>query len=207
MLKIITPAVTNDLTTLDSLKFELDVQGDEQDAALSGLIRQASDTIASFCGLSTFGRQRVEQIERNTFGKRGVVLELDILPEIHTVTEDGFTLSVNQHYVEDAGVLYRNNGYLPGSPWAAGWNTAHLVINYSAGHELLGTLPADVERCALDLCAHYFHSKGRDPTLRSERILDVIESRWAPVATGPGSGGIPESIAERLRPYRKARVS
>jgi hypothetical protein len=203
MLKVITPAATNDLTVLDTLRAELGIEGPAQDVTLSGLIRQASDTIASFCGLKTFGRQRVLQTVQSLGSWHrmggGIVLDLDIEPTIHAVTEAGVALTTVD-FTEDGGILYRRDPL--SAVFITGWVGTPITIEYSAGYELLGNLPADIERCAVDLCAHFYHSRGRDPTLRQERILDVIESRWQPV-----TGGIPEGIAERLRPYQKARVS
>lgn len=192
MLKVITPPATGDLTVLASLKSELGIATNDQNETLSALIAEASDTIATHCGVPTFGRQTVLQTEYDVYAKRSIVLDLRINLNIISVFADGTPLISGAQYIEDAGVLFRRG---------ARWFTSELKITYEAGYYLLGDLPHDLERCALDLCSHWFHARGRDPALRSERILDVIETRWGPSLATPGSGGIPQDIADRLRPY------
>jgi hypothetical protein len=61
MYRVITPAVTNDLTVLPTVKEELSIPGTDtsQDARLLRLIAEASDMVAQHCNRDGFGRKMV----------------------------------------------------------------------------------------------------------------------------------------------------
>ncbi len=203
MLTVLSPALTNDLTVLDTLKSDLGITDTAEDIALMGIIRQASDMVTSHTGRKTFGRQTVRQTEFNIYNKIAIMLDLDINVEISSVIDDGVPLSSGVDYMhDDAGLLYRYAGI--GAVGCDLWYSQKVEITYSAGYTPLADVPHDLERAVLDLCAYIYHKRPRDPTLRSERILDVIETRWGPPAHGPGSGGLPIDIADRLKSYRRS---
>lgn len=212
MLTVITPATTGDLTVLATLKAELQVSGTEQDAYLTDLIRQASDTIARYCGRKTFGRETVLQTELRGWGIDGsILLERDLEPEIVSIDENGTALDPATDFSLDGPLLLRHYWTYGASNIPAWRDVSYRYavptsITYKAGFELINGLPYDLERVCLDLCASMYHSRGRDRALRSEKVLDVIEQSWFADASAQGAGGLPPDIAGRLSQYRRVII-
>lgn len=78
MLEILSPAATDDLTTLATAKRELGVTDAAQDAHITDLIREASDLVAQWCNRSGFGRETLRQIERLASPVDVIVLQRDL---------------------------------------------------------------------------------------------------------------------------------
>lgn len=194
MLTILTPASSRDLSTLDSVKATLGVTGSAQDVALLTLLRQASDAITRHVG-QPFARERVQQTEYLS-GGGSIILERSLAVTIETVTFGETTL--------DAGTYSLEGGIL--RPWLFGWQSAPwwgaAVITYSAGYELLGELPYDVERAALLTCAGWYGSRGRDPLIRSETAEGVGTITYA-TTPAAGVGALPAEALALLAPYRR----
>ncbi|MCZ8310946.1 MAG: phage head-tail connector protein [Magnetospirillum sp.] len=200
-LTVTTAAATRDLTRLATVKTELSIGDTTQDAWLTDAIRQASDGIAAYCRRPEgFGRETVEETFRARYAGQAVsslILGRDIAPAITSVVEDGTALLAAE-YLLDGSLLRRLEDDRPTS-----WNAAKIVVVYQAGYTLLSGLPYDVERCAIDLVVRAYNARGRDPGLRSERILDVIAQSWDTPGGDGFKGGLPTDVADRLDPYRK----
>ncbi|MCA3248787.1 MAG: phage head-tail connector protein [Azospirillum sp.] len=187
-----------DLTRLDAVKAELGIADAAQDAWLTDAIRQASDAIAAFCRRPEgFGRATWTETFRFAAGRAeaSLLLARDLAPAITSVTEDGIALDPAE-YLLDGSILRRLQDDAP-----APWQAAKVVVVYQAGWALLAELPYDVERCCLDLVVRAHQAKGRDPGLRSERILDVIAQSWDTPGGDGFKDGLPRDVAERLGPY------
>lgn len=188
-----------DLTRLDTVKSELSIADGSKDAWLTSAIGQASDAIAAFCRRPEgFGRATWEQTWRTglAMGEAiSLILSRDIAPSITSVVEDGVTLS-NTDYLLDGALLRRLKDDQP-----ICWRARKIVVAYDAGWALLTDLPYDVERCCIDLVVRAHQSKGRDPGLRSERILDIIAQSWDTPGGDGFKEGLPRDIADRLANY------
>lgn len=186
-----------DLTLLATVKTELAITGTTQDAWLTDAIRQASDGIAAFCRRPEgFGRATWTQTVRGARGRGPIILDRDIAVSITSVNEDGTALTAPD-WLLDGSLLHR----LDEDDGVTAWRGDKVVIVYQAGFTLLTDLPYDVERCCLDLVVRAHQAKGRDPGLRSERILDVIAQSWDTPGGDGFKDGLPRDVAERLAPY------
>jgi hypothetical protein len=200
-LRVTAAATTKDLTRLATVKAELSIANTVQDAWLADAIRQASDGIAAYCRRPEgFGRETVEETFRAVrpgAAASCLILGRDIAPAIASVVEDGASLLAAE-YVLDGSLLYRLEDDRP-----ACWLAAKIVVVYQSGYALLADLPYDVERCCLDLVVRAYNARGRDPGLRSERILDVIAQSWDTPGGNGFKDGLPVDVADRLAPYRR----
>lgn len=207
MLKILTPAATQDLTTLAAIKAELQLTDSSDDAVLADLIRQSSSMISTHCR-RIFGKETVRETFQFTYGSCGHVLLLQRTPvvEIISVHEDDRLLLDTDYMVdEQTGRLIRVY-----AGHQVDWWPIRATVDYIGGYELLAELPYDVERCCLDMVKRLYFSRNRDPSLRGEKILDVIEQSYFGSAANGGavagagfpSDGLPSDIAGRLTPYR-----
>jgi hypothetical protein len=200
-LRVTSAASTKDLTRLASVKSELSIPDatTTQDAWLADAIRQASDGIAAYCRRPEgFGRETLEETFRASIAGASapsLVLGRDIAPAITSVVEDGTALLAAE-YLLDGSLLRRLE-----NDEIAAWDAAKIVVVYQAGYTLLAGLPYDVERCAIDLVVRAYNARGRDPGLRSERILDVIAQSWDTPGGDGFKGGLPRDVADRLDPY------
>ncbi|MDO9712452.1 hypothetical protein [Paracraurococcus lichenis] len=197
MLTVLTPASTDDLTILATLKAELGVTDAASDTYLADLITQVSGTCASFCGRPGWGRETVRQIERLAGWRDCIFLERDLVPSISSVTAADTALVADVDYELDGSLLYRLSG-----DRRVAWSCGRVVIEYAAGYPLLGGLPYDLERAALDLCKAWWSAKGRDPQVRSLKVLNEIETAYFDPDKVQSIGGLPIDIAARLQPYR-----
>lgn len=210
MLTVVTPPPTNDLTTLDRLKLEIGVPWEDhsRDEILYAWIAEASGAIAAYCNRPEgFGRARVLQTERLGWAWRardGILLERDIDPAIVSVEVDGLALDAEAPDWELAGGVLRR--FSPGGRYLVGW-AGTVAVTYDAGYGLVATLPFDLERACLDLCRGMDASKGRDPALRSIRIMDLVQKDYFPATAAGTSAGMPPETAARLDKYRRPLAS
>ena len=208
MLTILTPAPTQDLTAIETVKSELQLTDSADDAVLGDLIRQASWTVSSHCR-RVFAQETVRETYDRFFAipcRRPILLTRTPVVQVISVTEDDHVLNPSDYAADrETGELHRMWGGYP-----VDWWPCRLTIDYIGGYSLLAELPHDVERCCIDLVKRYYYARSRDPSLRSEQILDVINSSYfgssanggAVAGAGFPSDGLPSDIAGRLLPYR-----
>lgn len=198
IVQTVAPAA-RDLTRLATVKTELAIADTAQDAWLTDAIRQASDAISAYCRRPEgFGRATWAQTWRAAYAGEAanvLILARDLVPSLVSVVEDGTNLAA-ESYLLDGSLLRRLDADRP-----VDWRAAKIVATYQAGYTLMGELPYDVERCCLDLVVRAHQAKGRDPGLRSERILDVIAQSWDTPGGDGFKDGLPRDVAERLAPY------
>lgn len=204
-LEIVTPADTQDLTILATVKTRLGISGSSEDALLEALIHEASGRIARFCRRS-FALETVTQTIRLQ-GERPDFLMLERRPvtEITAVTVDDVALDAADWLLDaDAGMLRRLS-----SDTAICWSGAIVEIDYEAGYALLETVPFDLESACIDLVVLAYFSAGeraRDPNLMSRSIPDVAAETFQIGNRLGVEGGMPPDIAQRLAPFREYRL-
>lgn len=208
MLTTLVRAPTYDLTTLETVKTELEISGTADDAFLGSLIQQSSGTVANYC-------DRVLALEtvRETFRldcypwtfalsahlSEPLRLERRPIVEILSIYEDDRLLDALDYEVDfSTGQVWRLAGDL-----RAAWYGVRLAVEYRGGYALLEELPYEIERCCIDLIKRAYFSRSRDPAQRSEQILDIINSSWTSVDSATTVGGLPVDIAQRLDGYRR----
>lgn len=192
------------LTTRNDVKAALSVTGSTDDTFIDSLIERASAAVESYCR-RTFGTRTVTQTFRLDRGRQRLILDAVPVTSITSVTEAGTALTADDYELDaGAGFLDRLDGDDGLSTWAA----SKIVIVFVAGYVLPGaggtvTLPADIQAATIDLVARAYHARGRDPQLRSEKILDVIDQSFTAADSVTTKGGLPLDVAERLDPYRE----
>lgn len=204
---VVTPAASGDLTTLEALDRELSGEPDTaRDVRLAEVIRQVSAAAAAYCGLDTFGRERVRQTERSLWGcrayGRSILLERWIRPSIVSVEVDGVALDTAEYEV-DGALLYRLTA--GGSPYAF-W-AGQIAVTYDTGFDCPAGVPPDLQRIALDLCVGAHQTRSRDAGLRRIRIMDLVEKEYFGTQATAATGGMPGDVATRLEKYRRVMVS
>lgn len=184
---------------LEKLKVELQ-SPDLDDDYLETLIEQASASIETFCRRSFAPVEATETIRGDR--QRGRLI-LDRVPVISVaaVVLNGEALSNGGWEVEnaDAGFLLR----VDTSGHSVGWPVGKVDVTYTAGY---AAIPADVERCCIDLCLRAYHARGRDPALRSYENPDVEKMSWSASDSVKTVDGLPEDIAGRLGCYRLVTI-
>lgn len=205
--RVTTPATSLALVTLDQAKAALgiDPADTSQDAALQQQIDSVSQAINNYCD-RVFVVQSYRDQVRGACGRWGeplvtrqypIVLDPGGVPLV-AVVDDGAALDPTLLEVyPETGSLYRlDAASLDPSVWAS----PLLVVDYTAGFD---PIPADVQSAALEYLAARWFAVGRDPTLRTESIPDVITHVYYSDTTSPG---MPSNVREFLAPYRMLTV-
>jgi hypothetical protein len=204
MLTVLTPAPSYDLTTLETVKLEMAITSGADDTFIGGLIRQASADVASYCG-RVLALETVREVFRSpcsgiVWRGRNVAGSLWLsrwpVASVVSVTECGTVLDDGTDYELDgsSGELVRVFG-----GWI-GWG-GPVIVEYSGGYDLLPGLPHDIERATIDLIKRRYYARSRDPALRSQEVLDLVNKSFTAEGSEPMKRGLPRSIAERLDRY------
>lgn len=217
MLTVITPATYRELATLEAVKTELEISGTADDVFLTRLIREASADIHSYCNTSFPAATVRETFRINTGllypecglpataadgacrGVSGLLLRRTPVIDLVSITEEGTTVPLEEVELEaESGLIRRVD-----DGWQAGWWIPTVVVEYRAGYEQ-ADLPEDIGRACSDLVKLRFFGRSRDPSLRSERILNVVDTSYTTLNSATVKRGLPLEIAERLdRYYRR----
>lgn len=196
-------ADSQDLTTIDTVKVELGITNASQDTKIETLIHQASGIAADYCR-RVFGSEDVTQ----TFWPQGgsewleyLVLDRDPVTEIATVTVD----DVEDTYYRldaDAGLLYK----LDSSGYPCRWIVCKsAVVAYTAGYELLGTLPYAIERATILLVKEMWAAIGRDPRVKAEDVPNLGRLEYWIGQMGH-EGDLSPDVVTLLAPYRRPSI-
>jgi hypothetical protein len=197
MLTVITPAASNDLTTIAKVKAELGITGSGEDARLTQLVGEASALIAAYCGRSGFGRETLRQTERLAGYCEAIRLDRDLAPAITSVTVDGDAL-LPAEYEIDGSLLYRLS-----DTTRIAWTYGVVVIDYAAGWSLPSGAPADIDRATQDMVVGLYRASGRDPAVRQEMVEGIGSTSFFDARAG--SGRLPIG-ADRLASIYRYRL-
>lgn len=198
MLRIITPAGSQELTSLAVVKSEFNITDSSEDATLTRYIRQASAAIARHTG-QVWGRETVEQTDwwngSNGCSPRGLLLRRALDVDLVSITENDTALDVDDFAV-DGAVLYRIVG---GETWRYYWGPK-TVVTYASGYDLPDAIPADVEQAALLTIAAMRLGRNRDPMLRSESAEGIGSASYV---ANSDMDGLPSMACALLEPWRR----
>lgn len=205
--RVITPATTFDLVTLDQAKTMLGIDSADtsQDAALQQHITAVSAAIDNYCD-----RVFVQQVYRDQFRSvctwvgAGEPLRTRQFPiaigdatgdPLATVTVDAGVVDTALWEVDPAsGTFYAINGLYVDS-----WSGSTILIDYTGG---FNPVPADVQAAALEWISARYYSVGREPGLRAETIPDLITQTWDSGGSAASASTIPGGVAGLLDAYR-----
>jgi len=204
--RTVVPAGSLALVTVEQAKATLgiDAADTSQDTALAALIDHVSAAIHRY-----IDRILVQQGYRDQFRyvanwmfvgeplqlwQYPVALDEDGYP-VAAVVQDGVTVDATLYESNDErGLLYSID-----ASGAYGWTGLLITVDYTAGYD---PIPEDVQAAALDWLTARWHSEGRDPTLRSETVPDLLAQTYAgsdPMA----ATGIPGTARDLLAPYMR----
>lgn len=216
------------LTTLATLKEDLEITDTAQDNRLKRLINAATSRIQKYCS-RTFARAAITD-ERHPLkgGCRLVVDRPPINSTVATMTieiEDATVAYDSTSYVIEkasAGIVFMKTGLplvgmaRPGiaQNLAPGTELPALLVTYDGGfvtpaqaEEAGGvyegatvTLPPEIEQACLDLCMFYNSTRGAAGEIASETLGDASISYRN---SGTNEDGIPAHVAAPLKPYRR----
>jgi hypothetical protein len=167
-LTVTTPAAALDLTTIETVRGELNLPDNAHDERLKTLITQASDVVARYCN-RTFGNETVTETFRLDVSQLEIVLSRFPVISITSITENGTALTPSDYELDaPRGIITRLHNDRP-----CFWSRWKIVVVYSAGFDLLDHLPHGVERAAIQLVKSWFLGGTRDPLLRSESVNEI----------------------------------
>jgi hypothetical protein len=221
---VVTPALTHDLTTLETAKDELNITGNDSDVRLARWIRETSGYIATWCN-RTFAIETVSELwraaDRHHFFlpfhtghsatntpdplllRRYPIVSIDGVSE-----EDGDPLlATDYEYDATTGRLWRLSGGDSDPAGAAAatrmhWYAAKIVVTYAGGYDTPRDKPYQLEQACLMLMKNRHDGITRDRLQRSQNIPGVLQEEWWNPAT-PGQPGMPPEVAEILDPFRQ----
>ncbi len=200
MIEVLDPALTHDLTVVDTVKREVGITGAEHDALLADLIRQASRTAATWCN-RVFAKETVRETLRPEVPFRRLVLDRHPVASIISIVEDNETLVAGDYELDaTSGLLIRLVDDLP-----TDWCADKIVITYVAGYDLLTNLPEDVEKAVIALVRGWWFGRARDPLVKAQEIPGVMRQDYWVGAVG--DGGLPPEFEILLAPYRNVAVA
>lgn len=207
-----TAAVSKDLTILANVKAECGITGTAEDANIETWIDQASSACSSYCN-RVFGKETVTETFRNRFSyldrnanrADSILLSRNPVTAIISVTQDNTLLTQDVDYELDPteGILYR----LDSNQNSIQWSFSKLAVNYTAGWDLLGTLPQAIERACISHVKALRSSADRDPNVKQESIPGVLEtSYWIGGPPGSTTGALSTEVTGLLDPFRNVGV-
>lgn len=197
MLAVLVPATSSRLTTLDAVKRELAIAGTSEDARLLAYIDQASAVIADYLG-RPLGQETVRETLRLSASSEVIMLSRWPVVSVSSVIEDGATLAAADYEID------RSFAYRLFDDERASWPAVKIAITYVAGYDLPGSVPAAIERAAMQLVTSMNSARGRDPSLRSESVDGVGSQSWLDPRNG--GGPLPDGVVALLNPYREVIV-
>jgi len=206
MLTVLTPAPSQALASLETVKAELGIADASSDATLTRLIEQASDEMASFCD-----RQFMLETVREVFalecfafgdglwrmaGEPLLVARRPVV-ELIGITDDDGSLAPTDYEIDlPRGRIWRRAGGM-----RTGWYARRLTVEYRGGYAP-GEVPPALERICIDLVKRSYFTRGRDPALRSEEVPGIISQTFTASSSEVTAGGVPQDIADRLWRFR-----
>lgn len=201
MLEIITAATDSRLISIEAARVAIGLADDDtsQDAALQALIDQASAAIVSFIG-QPLARQTYRETVWSRSASDSLMLSRFPVASIASVGVDGADIDADGYRVDLAtGIVHRRSPTRCGPFWPAG----ETVVEYAAGYELPGDLPADIQRAAILMLRQSHSAGGRDPLLRSEDTDGVASFTYF----AAGSSAVPLEAQALLSPYQTVAVA
>lgn len=210
---VLVPAGATDLTVLARVKAELGLTTSDDDQVISDLIARASSEIARETR-RTFGAETVIETMDGT-GSRLLGLSRTPLIEVTEVTEDG--TEITDWVIEDdqAGALYRANGWGRSGGlrmWGTeafssgyilpGYQDQRYSVTYEAGYRLPGQsgadLPGAVEQACLEAVKAWYMARDTDPALASVQVGQLRVS-YRDQGSSTTIGSLPASALGLLR--------
>lgn len=193
------------LTTLERVKSELGIAGQESDGLLTTKIGEASSDIESYID-RVLRQETVTQLFWDFRGCSfdGLILDRYPVASISSVTRDDVLVDGAEYRViEESGLLYR----LTADGYPSKWNAGKAIsVESVAGYKLPGeagrNLPAVIEAACVELVSSFWTARGRDPLIRAEDVPGVGRVEYWVGSVG-ATGSLPPSVEEKITPFRR----
>lgn len=208
---VASPVSDTALTTLERVKLELGIPdaNTASNEVLQEKIDEASDDIAAALGFRLVRESAVETfwLEQYDSAPEKLILNRTPIASIASVVVDGVAADASAWRIDpDTGELFALSDGYP-SVWIF---CKSVVVSYVGGYILPPasnrTLPKGIEGACVALVSSFWAARGRDPTLRSEEIPDLISATYWVGAVGE-DGELPPDIVAKLAPFRRAVVA
>lgn len=220
VLTVVAAARTYDLTTLKTVKTRLKIETGKEDENIQAWISDASDAIATECN-RVFGKEDLSEVFHaqhgredgrhhfhGTFGRNYQQLILARRPiiSVAAIDENGTVIDPSLYEVDAAPGLVRlaNNRSVASSSDPL-YPRGKLTVLYTAGFDLLDSLPRSLERACIRLVAHYRASETRDPFVRSVDVPGVMSTQYQVGGTGD-NGALPPEVMDLISRFRDENV-
>lgn len=217
ILTVVDPASSYDLTTLQTVKSELDITGPNEDDKLRRSITSISKAVATYCQ-RVFAQEDVSEQFRlrqpllvhgnMTFHSRHhhpLKLRRYPVSVIASVSENGTLLDPSNYELDgENGTLARLN-----NDRQTVWTASKIIIAYTAGWILPPatgrTLPEDVENAVIQMVQAARATRKRDPTVSAKTIFGISQTVYRP--TDEGGGQIDPSMFPAIDLYVDRRIT
>lgn len=201
ILTVISPATTINLTTRNTVKEEMNITTDDDDAKIDRWITQASRAIADYCGRQ-FGTETVSEQFRFCGAVGKLILRRWPVQNVSSVEGYSDVVYPDEYEVDyETGFLWKKSDIT-----RIAWSDPPITVVYTAGYELLTTLPESLERACINMVKQYRSSATRDPLIKSVDVYMVQRTDyWVGGVPGTNSALSPEVI-DLVAPYRSIEV-
>ena len=206
---VVTPAADTDLTTLATVKTELEIQRTRNDAWLSRAISVGSTAIQNYCN-RMFAQQTIQDqfwFARNSWPRivRDEIapLQLTAWPTISIVSVVETIAGIVTTLGDRDRLPARRRARPTDPPEPLGnpchWYSSPVVAVYNAGY---AAIPADLDEAAVMLVKMRWFGRHRDPLIRSQNAVGAYEASYV-MGTGPGGeDDMPAEVTALIDRYR-----
>lgn len=210
-IEVIDPPLTKALTTVERVLMESAIFTGADPQLVQAKILEASSDIGLRCWPTLYRETVVETLYADLCDPCAEWINLSVWPvaTITSIVVDGVEIDPAEYRLDNERRRVRRQnpvGYTGWYGWPYGWPVqGSLAVTYTGGYLLPGQpgrdLPPSLEGACIDLVSSYWHSRGRDPTLKAETNVGVYEFQYW---TGPvgESGELPPSVEAKLLPFK-----
>lgn len=185
------------LVSLESLKAELGITTDTDDEFLTSVLARSSSIAEAYCG-RVFAVEGVSQVWRDV-SRPTLLLGRWPVVEIESIEVDGVVLEADEYECEaGTGRVWRLN-----ADARIAWFAEKITVAYTAG---FSTLPGGVEEAILKMAKGARAARTRDPSLRSENILEGLYG-YTLFLPSDREGGLEPGVGALLDPYRDPQMA
>lgn len=217
ILTVLTPPTSKLLTDVETVLAELSARSTSESRNIARWIKQASGAITRYCKRELAKQTVTEQFrpDRQTVITNMTIdsptrhrLPLAMYPvaSIASVTEDGTVLDPSLYEVDpETGLLLRLFNDRPRQ-----WMASKILVAYTGGYILPpdanADLPDEISDAAIQLVKLMRFGARRDPMVKSQVVVGVIEQDfWVGPVAGT-DGAMPPTIAALLDPFIRVEV-
>jgi hypothetical protein len=190
-LEVVTAALDNALTTVNTVKRDVVIAGSTDDAFIRDLILRASAAIERYTGRK-FGLEEVIEKLPGT-GRPTLLLSRIPIVLIDSITFDGTEIDDDDWEIQDvdAGILFNRVGWQSTQliahniePIDTGYASFDWVVAYSGGFVLPGwpdiedsdfdapdiTLPYDIQQACVEMVKNNFQFRDSNTSIQREKV-------------------------------------